>query len=82
MLRTVKFVVAMSVFLVLYITTVAPAIESVSSSIQSVNGNTGPLSMWGSVETALFVGLPLVMLGGIILVGFIVAVGLRGTSFQ
>jgi hypothetical protein len=82
MFRTIKLVVAMSVFLVLYVTTIAPAIEDVSSSIQTINGNTGPLSMWGSVETALFVGLPLVMLGGIILVGFIVAVGLRGTSFQ
>jgi len=82
MFRTIKLVVAMSVFLVLYVTTIAPAIEDVSASVQAINDGAGPLSMWGSVETALFVGLPLVMLGGIILVGFIVAVGLRGTSFQ
>jgi len=28
----------------------------------------------------LFLGMPLVMLGGVILIGFVVASGLRGTS--
>lgn len=82
MLRAIKFVTATVFFLVLYITTLAPAIEDVSNSLQTVNGGAGPLDMWGAVETALFLGMPLVLLGGVILIGFVIAFGIRGTSFQ
>lgn len=82
MLRVIKFVVATVFFLVLYVTTLAPAIEDVSNSLQTVNDGAGPLTMWGAVESALFVAMPLLLLGGVILVGFVIAFGLRGTSFQ
>jgi len=43
--------------------------------------STGPLvGLIDTVETALFLGMPLLLLGGIILVGLVVASGLRGTS--
>jgi hypothetical protein len=79
MLRLIQFMVAMVFFLVLYITTLAPAIERVSSAIRSVNGPAA-VGDFALIETALFVGLPLVFLGGIILIVFVAASGLRGTS--
>lgn len=79
MLGNIRFLVAMVFFLVLYITTLAPAIERVSSSIQDVAGPAA-VGSYSQVETTLFVGLPLVFLGGIILIVFVVAAGLRGTS--
>jgi len=43
--------------------------------------SSGPLvGLIADVETALFLGMPLLLLGGILLVGFVVASGLRGTS--
>jgi hypothetical protein len=81
MLRTIRFVVAMTFFLIIYVTTLAPAIEDTSTAVQAADSG-GPLGMYGSVETALFVGLPMVMLGGILVIGFVIAVGIRGTSFR
>jgi len=79
MLSNIRFLVAMIFFLVLYVTTLAPAIERVSSAIQDVGGPAA-VGSYSQVETTLFVGLPLVFLAGIILIVFVVAAGLRGTS--
>jgi hypothetical protein len=79
MLGNIKFLVAMAFFTVLYVTTVAPALESVAADIKSVGG-ASTVAIIEGIETALFVGLPLVFVVGIVLVTFVSASGLRGSS--
>jgi len=79
MLRAMAFLVSMVFFLTIYITIVAPAIEQVSIAVQATSA---PGISFSMIDTALFVGMPLVLLGGIILVLFVVATGLRGTSLR
>jgi hypothetical protein len=79
MLGNLKFLVGMVFFTVLYVTTVAPALESVSADIKGVGGP-GTVAIIETIETALFIGLPLVFVVGILLVGFVSASGLRGSS--
>lgn len=79
MLGNIKFLVSMVFFTVLYIFLLAPAVERASTDIKSVAGPSS-VTIIESIETALFVGLPLVFVIGSILVSFVVASGLRGTS--
>jgi len=81
MLSTIRFVVATTLFLVLFGFVLAPALNTVSDNIEGSMETSGPLvGLIADVETALFLGMPLLLLGGILLVGFVVASGLRGTS--
>lgn len=83
-----QFLVAMTFFLALMITTVMPAIELIAQTVlpimsSSGDGAAGSLAISGVIDTtltAVFVGMPLMLLGGIVLVVFIVGTGLRGTS--
>jgi len=79
MLRAMVFLITITFFLVIYTTIVAPALEMVSTSVQSVSA---PGISFDLIDTALFVGLPLILLGGTIVVLFVVATGLRGTSLR
>jgi hypothetical protein len=79
MLRAMAFLISTVFFLVIYTQIVAPAIEQVSNSVQSVSA---PGISFQLIDTALFVGLPLVLLGGTIVVMFVIATGLRGTSLR
>jgi hypothetical protein len=79
MLRAMAFLVSTVFFLVIYTQLVAPALETVSTSVQSVSA---PGISFDLIDTALFVGLPLILLGGTIVVMFVVATGLRGTSLR
>ena len=79
MLRAMAFLVSTVFFLAIYVTVVAPAIEQVSNSVQAVSA---PGISFSMIDTALFVGLPLILLGGTIVVLFVVATGLRGTSLR
>jgi len=60
------------------VTVVAPALEEVTDAVTAVD-NTGIIAYDG-VLTALFYGMPMLLLGGVILVVFVVATGIRGTS--
>jgi hypothetical protein len=81
MIQTIKFVVSTIFFLVLFGFVLAPALNQTSDAIEGSMSSTGPLvGLIDTVETALFLGMPLLLLGGIILVGLVVASGLRGTS--
>lgn len=81
MLRTLRFVVAMVFFLVVFVGVIAPALSQFSSAMEGAMISDGALTgVIATTETVLFLGMPLVMLGGVILIGFVVASGLRGTS--
>jgi len=80
MLGGIRFVIASTFFIIAYLTILAPAIDSVSNSVQSLD-NTGGIAIYQTLETVLFVGMPLVFVGGILVVVFLVAAGgRRGTS--
>jgi len=49
----------------------------VSSAIQAESAPGIPFALF---DTALFVGLPLILLGGTLVLMFVIATGLRGTS--
>jgi uncharacterized membrane protein YcgQ (UPF0703/DUF1980 family) len=79
MLGNIKFLVSMVFGVLLFVFTLAPALETVVNTIRAATG-TPEVSSFARVETVLFVGLPLVMVFGVILIVFVVAAGLRGTS--
>lgn len=81
MLRPLRFLVAILFFAVLYITTLAPALETTSNDIKAQQpDNPAVAGVITDLETALFVGMPLLLVGGIIVTVFVISVGLRGTS--
>jgi len=77
MLRAMGYMVTIVFFLSVYVTVLAPAIEQVSSAIQA---ESAPGISFELIDTALFVGLPLILLGGTLVLMFVIATGLRGTS--
>jgi hypothetical protein len=80
MLGGIRFVIASTFFIIAYLTILAPAIDSVSNSVQSLD-STGGIAIYQTLETVLFVGMPLIFVGGILVVVFLVAAGgRRGTS--
>jgi len=80
MLGGIRFVIASTFFIIAYLTILAPAIDSVSNSVQSVDSTNG-IAIYQTLETVLFVGMPLIFVGGILVVVFLVAAGgRRGTS--
>jgi len=80
MLNVVRYVTALLVFLLIYVTVLAPVLSQLTGSLQSATTQ-GPLSgIIDPLETAMFVGMPLVLAAGVLLIGFIIAVGIRGTS--
>jgi len=86
MLRTlanIKFLTVMVFFLVLMVTVLL--IEQIAATVVPLqpSGESANLAITGVIDTtltAVFVGMPLVLLGGVILVSFVIAGGLRGTS--
>jgi hypothetical protein len=83
MFRATRLLVAMVFFLVVYVGVVAPALERVSSQLSGLTPNAGvDPGVIGTTETVIFLGMPLLFLGGIILLVALIAVGIRGTSFN
>lgn len=81
-LSNIKFLTVMLFFLVLMVTVLLPVIEQIARTVVPLQPS-GALAITGVIETtltAVFVGMPLVLLGGVILVSFVIAGGLRGTS--
>jgi len=83
MLPLIRYMFVTIIFLIIYITIVAPPLAAVTDRISAANPSNGVVTgVIGDLETVIFVGLPLVLLAGIILIGFIFAVGIRGTSLR
>lgn len=83
MLRAIRLVTVMAFTLVVFATTLGPALQRVITEMQSVMvTNNQTSSVIGDTTTVLFIGMPLLFIGGIVLVVFLIAVGIRGTSFQ
>ena len=83
MLPLIRYMFVTIIFLIIYITIVAPPLAAVTDRISAANPSDGVVTgVIGDLETVIFVGLPLVLLAGIILIGFIFAVGIRGTSLR
>jgi hypothetical protein len=80
MLRGLVLVITSTFFIAVYLTIVAPAIDQVSNEVQAVD-QTGGIAIYQTLETVLFVGLPLIFVGGILVVVFVISAGgRRGTS--
>jgi hypothetical protein len=83
MLPLIRYMFVTILFLIVYITIVAPPLAAVTDRLSGANGSGGAVTgVIGDLETVIFVGMPLILLAGIILIGFIFAVGIRGTSFR
>ena len=83
MLPLIRYMFVTIIFLIIYITIVAPPLAAVTDRLSSANPSDGVVTgVIGNLETVIFVGLPLLLLAGIILIGFIFAVGIRGTSVR
>jgi len=83
MLPLIRYMFVTILFLIVYITIVAPPLAAVTDRISAANPSNGVVTgVIGDLETVIFVGLPLLLLAGIILIGFIFAVGIRGTSLR
>lgn len=79
-LQNIQFLVVMTFFLVLMVTVLLPTIELITNTIVPLMPDNQAISGIPAILTAVFVGMPLVLLGGTVLVGFVIAAGLRGTS--
>jgi len=83
MLPLIRYMFVIIIFLIIYIPIVAPPLAAVTDRISAANPSNGVVTgVIGDLETVIFVGLPLLLLAGIILIGFIFAVGIRGTSLR
>jgi hypothetical protein len=84
MLPLIRYMFVTIVFLIIYITVVAPPLAAVTDRLSIANDPSGGVStsVIGNLETVIFVGLPLILLAGIIIIGFIFAFGIRGTSVR
>jgi len=83
MLRMIRFVLVTTLLLLIYAFVLAPPLQTTISELQKAfdsSGLTG--TVIGRTTAFMFIGLPLLLLGGALLVAFFVAVGLRGTSFR
>lgn len=81
MFSTIRFVIGTVFFLVIFGYALAPALSQVTDALQGLMISDGAATgVIGRMETVLFLGMPLVMLAGVMVIGFVVATGLRGTS--
>ena len=81
MLRLIRYVFVLIVFLIVYVTIVAPPLARVTNRLSQANPSNGAVvGVIGDLETVIFVGLPLVLLAGVVSIGFIFAFAIRGTS--
>jgi len=81
MIRMMRLLVGMVAFLVIYGFVIAPSLETAFTAMSPFFQGAIGISVVENTQTVLYLGLPLIMLGGIIVVSFVIAVGLRGTSF-
>jgi len=83
MLRMVRFATVTTFLLVLFAFVLAPPLQSVISELQAAFNSSGLTgSVIGRTTSFLFIGMPLLLLGGALVAAFFVAVGIRGTSFR
>jgi hypothetical protein len=79
----IRYATVTMFLLVLFGFVLAPALQTVITELTSVMASSAlTTSVIGRTTTFLFIGLPLLLLGGALVAAFFVAVGLRGTSFR
>lgn len=84
MIRFIAFLAMWLFAMATYYRAVAPGIEQLVSTSQSTMSSSGPLSsaLLGDVESALLIWIPLIATAGVLLTGYLLSVGQRGTSFR
>jgi len=83
MFRAIRYATVTAFLLVIFAFMLGPALQRVITELQSVmSGSSLTSSVIGNTTTFLFIGMPLLLLGGVLVATFFVAVGLRGTSFR
>lgn len=67
-----------------YYRAVAPAIERLLTELRAAFSAGGPLeaTLFGEISGALLIWIPLIATVGMLLMGYVLAVGQRGTSFR
>jgi len=82
MFRMVRFATVTTFLLVLFAFVLGPALQTVINELTAVMASSSlTSSVIGNTTTFLFIGMPLLLLGGALVAAFFVAVGLSGTSF-
>jgi len=84
MIRYLAFLAMWLFAMAAYYRAVAPGIEElIGVSRQQVQGG-GPLSasLYGTLGDALLIWIPLIATAGVLLIGYLLSVGQRGTSFR
>jgi hypothetical protein len=82
MFRVLRYLIVLATTLAIFATTLAPALQTVVTELTSVmSTNEFTSGVVGNTTTVLFVGMPLLFAGGAVVLAFLIAVGIRGSSF-
>lgn len=84
MLRYLAFLVMWLFAMGVYYRAVAPGVEATIQQSRETMSAGGPLSvsLLGDIESALMIWVPLIATAGVLLMGYLIAAGQRGTSFR
>lgn len=84
----IRYLLTLATFLfgiAVYYRAVAPAIERLLTELEAaftVGGSQLSVGLFGTISSALLIWIPLIMTAGVLLMGYLLAVGPRGTSFR
>lgn len=84
MVNTIRLMVALIVFLIIHVFVIMPALQQFFLDTEPFlsPGSGGIGGVLGPIRQALFLAMPLLLLGGVVVLGFVIATGIRGTSLQ
>lgn len=84
MIRYLAFLAMWLFAMGVYYRAVAPAFETTFTSVNATMTAGGPLSkgLIGTTSDAVLIWIPLISTAGVLLMGYVLSVGMRGTSFR
>jgi hypothetical protein len=84
MIRYLAFLAMWLFMMGTYYRAVAPGIQQTIDASRDTMSAGGPLStsLFGDIESAVMIWIPLIATAGVLLMGYLLAVGQRGTSFK
>lgn len=83
LIQLLPFLVMAVFTVVVYYRAVAPAYVDLTETSQAIIGGEGPLAgQLGTLDGIMLIWLPLIWTVGVLLVGYVISVGQRGTSFR
>jgi hypothetical protein len=84
MIRYLAFLAMWLFSMAVYYRAVAPGVQETLAQTNATMSANGPLSkgLIGDIESALMIWIPLIATAGVLLMGYVLAVGSRGTSFR